>query len=287
MNDHEKLMLSLKIMRNSSLGDMFWYVLLAFCMWVLFYVIFREQIRHRRISPIDPTSRQVAREIIYSLRSIAIFGLVAALTVYAACYGWTQLYFRVDDYGWVWFVLSIGLMILVHDAYFYWTHRTLHHAWLYRRFHHTHHLSTNPTPWAAYSFSPAEALIQAGIAPLVAVLFPVHPAAFGLFMVWQNVFNVLGHCGHEIFPRWFIRSPLAWISNSVTHHALHHEKFRSNFGLYFNFWDRMMGTNHPNYEQRFESITDAPPMNREESFGLPSGMPSRTIPPRSMNHIRH
>jgi sterol desaturase/sphingolipid hydroxylase (fatty acid hydroxylase superfamily) len=30
---------------------------------------------------------------------------------------------------------------------------------------------------------------------------------------------------------------------------------RGNFGLYFNFWDRIMGTNHPAYEQRFTEVT--------------------------------
>jgi sterol desaturase/sphingolipid hydroxylase (fatty acid hydroxylase superfamily) len=45
------------------------------------------------------------------------------------------------------------------------------------------------------------------------------------------------------------------VLNSVTHHGLHHEKFRANFGLYFNVWDRLMGTNHPEYEGRFERAT--------------------------------
>jgi sterol desaturase/sphingolipid hydroxylase (fatty acid hydroxylase superfamily) len=70
-------------------------------------------------------------------------------------------------------------------------------------------------------------------------------------MVWQIAFNVLGHCGYEIFPRCFMRTPLGWLLNSVTHHAQHHEKFRANYGLYFNIWDRLMGTNHPDYEAKF------------------------------------
>jgi sterol desaturase/sphingolipid hydroxylase (fatty acid hydroxylase superfamily) len=36
---------------------------------------------------------------------------------------------------------------------------------------------------------------------------------------------------------------------------MHHESMRGNFGLYFNFWDRIMGTNHPGYEQRFAEVT--------------------------------
>jgi Delta7-sterol 5-desaturase len=36
---------------------------------------------------------------------------------------------------------------------------------------------------------------------------------------------------------------------------MHHEKFRGNYGLYFNFWDRLMRTNHEDYESRFREVT--------------------------------
>jgi sterol desaturase/sphingolipid hydroxylase (fatty acid hydroxylase superfamily) len=71
---------------------------------------------------------------------------------------------------------------------------------------------------------------------------------------------VFGHCGYEIFPRWFLRTPLGWVLNSVTHHAQHHEKFQANYGLYFNVWDRLMGTNHRDYGRRFEQA--AAPVRR-------------------------
>ena len=35
----------------------------------------------------------------------------------------------------------------------------------------------------------------------------------------------------------------------------HHEKFWANYGLYFNVWDQLMGTNHKGYERRFEETT--------------------------------
>jgi sterol desaturase/sphingolipid hydroxylase (fatty acid hydroxylase superfamily) len=73
-------------------------------------------------------------------------------------------------------------------------------------------------------------------------------------MAWQIAFNVLGHCGYEVLPRWFLRSPAGAILNSVTHHAMHHETFRANYGLYFNVWDRLMGTNHVEYPQRLEQV---------------------------------
>jgi sterol desaturase/sphingolipid hydroxylase (fatty acid hydroxylase superfamily) len=251
-----KLEQALRLGTTSAIGDAFWYTLLASAAWLVFYVVYRKQFASRKISRHPLKQRQVSREILQSLRSIAIFGLVAFVIVYAAYSGWTRFYANVADYGWTWFVVSIGVMIVLHDTYFYWTHRAMHHGRLYRLFHSTHHLSTSPTPWAAYAFSPLEALVQAGIGLVIAFTIPVHGAAFSIFMLWQIAFNVLGHCGYEIYPRWFMQSRLGWFLNSPTHHALHHEKSRANFSLYFNVWDRLIGTNHPEYVARFEQATN-------------------------------
>jgi len=261
----EKLIRSCCVMFGSWLGNGFLYLFLALTLWVVLYGVYRARFRHRRIAARDPTAAQLKRELLHSLRSIGIFGVVTGAVIYAGYSGMTRLYLRIDDYGWVWFVASVGLMILMHDTYFYWTHRWMHHRRVYRWVHATHHRSISPTPWAAYAFGPIEALIQAGIGPLIVFTIPVHPAAFAIFMTWQIAFNVFGHCGYEIFPAWFLRSPLAVVFNSVTHHALHHEKYRSNFGLYFNLWDRCMGSNHVEYELRFQAATAAPTMTADSA----------------------
>ena len=36
---------------------------------------------------------------------------------------------------------------------------------------------------------------------------------------------------------------------------MHHKYATSNYGLYFNFWDRVMGTNHAKYTETFEQVT--------------------------------
>ena len=243
---------------GSMVLNLFGYVLWAGALWLFFSVIFHVKLKHRKVTLREPTRKQIAREILHSLRSIAIYGFVTTLVIYAAYQGWTQLYFKIGRYGWTWFFASIVVMIFLHDAYFYWTHRLMHHPRLYRLVHHTHHISTSPTSWAAYAFSPLEALVQAGIGPLIVFTMPTHPLAFTIFMSCQIGFNVFGHCGYEIYPRSFIRSPFALLLNTVTHHSLHHEKFRSNYGLYFNIWDRLMGTNFPDNDARFEKATEKP-----------------------------
>jgi sterol desaturase/sphingolipid hydroxylase (fatty acid hydroxylase superfamily) len=44
----------------------------------------------------------------------------------------------------------------------------------------------------------------------------------------------------------------------VTHHDLHHAQAGWNYGLYFTWWDRMMGAEHPQYEQRFAAAVRRP-----------------------------
>jgi len=35
---------------------------------------------------------------------------------------------------------------------------------------------------------------------------------------------------------------------------MHHSKFNCNYGLYFNIWDRIMGTLHHEYMNKFDEV---------------------------------
>ena len=48
-----------------------------------------------------------------------------------------------------------------------------------------------------------------------------------------------------------------WIT-TVTHHDLHHAQAGWNYGLYFTWWDRMMGTEHPRYYEKFAEAVRIP-----------------------------
>ena len=234
------------------------YVLFCGVVWLVAYGFFRRRWLHRKILQVFPSASDVRREIKHSAVSLLIFSVIAALTLEAARRGWTQLYRQPDERGMVWFWASILCTILIHDTWFYWTHRLMHHPRLFRLTHLTHHRSVNPTPWAAFAFSPLEAVVQGCIFPLAVMLVPMHPYAFGLFMIWQLAFNVMGHSGFEVFPRWMMKSWLGRVLSTPTHHVMHHEKMRGNYGLYFNMWDRLMKTNHQDYEARFAEVVSRP-----------------------------
>lgn len=231
------------------------YALFAGVAWLFCYVLFRRKWLRRKIIERMPSSTEVWREIGYSSLTVLIYAVVGTLTLWAAGHGWTQMYRKIPQWGWPWFWASIAIAVVLHDTYFYWTHRLMHHKKLFRWFHRVHHQSTNPSPWAAYSFAPLEAVVQALIFPLFMVIMPMHPFAFAVFMIWQIGFNVAGHAGYEIWPRWFMDSWLGKFMNTPTNHIMHHEKMRGNYGLYFNVWDRLMGSNHPDYEARFRAVT--------------------------------
>ena len=151
-------------------------------------------------------------------------------------------------------LVEFAAIVVAHDAYFYWMHRGLHLRALFRRAHATHHQSRTPTAWAAYSFAPLEAVFEAVFLPFFLLLVPMHGVIILAFIVHQIGRNALGHAGHELMPSGFTRHWLGrWFTTTV-HHDLHHSEGRHNFGLYFTWWDRMMGTEHPDYHARFEAV---------------------------------
>jgi len=68
---------------------------------------------------------------------------------------------------------------------------------------------------------------------------------------------VYGHLGWGLNPKKFHKSRLGrWINTSVAHNQ-HHQFFKGNYGMYFLFWDRIMGTLREDYDAQFEKVKQA------------------------------
>lgn len=119
MTTSEKLLKALKAIPGMSVGDAMRYAILAGTAHLFFHVVFKTAMRHRRISDRQANARQIGREILHSVRSLAIFGVVGGMIYFAAMNGWTRFYQPIDKFGWTYYFISIGLMIVLHDAYFY------------------------------------------------------------------------------------------------------------------------------------------------------------------------
>ncbi len=227
------------------------YVLMAGIAFLAWYGRRGTSRRSGKLQPAMPRGAQIRREIAYSAMAVLVFGLVNGVIFGYGIVPHTQVYWDIAQYGWAYFWLSIPLMILVHDAYFYWTHRLLHTQALFRTFHGVHHLSTNPTPWTSYAFHPLESVVQALGVVLIMFIMPTQPWAILIFQTISTAVNVHGHLGYDLYPRGWPQHWLGrWINTSVAHNT-HHDKPRYNFGFYFLFWDRWMGTLDPSYEAKY------------------------------------
>ncbi|MFN8769767.1 MAG: sterol desaturase family protein [Neisseriaceae bacterium] len=223
--------------------------------FLLFWVIYKAQLKHRRIQEKQRSTKQILwHEIKYSISTLFIFMVVDVALYVAQMNGFTQIYDKVSDYGWAYFVFSIVLMIVLHDTWFYWTHRLMHHPKLYKYIHKVHHQSTDPSPFAAFSFHPLEALVEAGAYIIFSFLFPVHLMALIGWQLLQMLLNVIGHLGYEIYPNGFNTHWLFKFKTPSTHHNLHHSHFSGNYGLYFTWWDKWCKTEFKDYHQKFESV---------------------------------
>ena len=186
---------------------------------------------------------QIRREIGWSLASAAIYGVPAGIVAWGwRERGWTQIY--TDPAAWpLWYLpLSLLLYLLLHDTWFYWTHRLLHRPSWFRAAHAVHHASRPPTAWAAMSFHPLEALSGAVVIPALVLVVPVHAAVLGLVLAIMTVMGVGNHMGWDMFPAALVRSRLGGWLITASHHQRHHDEYRCNYGLYFRVWDRLCGT---------------------------------------------
>lgn len=229
------------------------YLLIAGGTYLVFYVLFKSQFFRQKIQQISPKKKQIVSEVLYSVQTTVIFSTLFFLVIFILK-PYTNLYEDIDDFGIVYSLFTIPVMFLIHDTYFYWMHRAIHHPRLFRRIHFVHHQSTNPTPLAAYSFHFSESILEGLIIPIIAFTLPVHPSAFIFFLFGQFIINVYGHLGFELFPLGFQRTWVGkWINTSVAHNQ-HHKHFKGNYGLYFLFWDRWMGTLRSDYDAVFDEV---------------------------------
>ena len=213
------------------------YLLFAGAGYFLCYKLFGKQLRRFKLQPKFPALGQIKEEIGFSILTFIIYGSGVWLFLYWIENGMTRKYELIATHGLPYFIVSIALMILLHDAYFYWTHRLIHHPVLFRIVHGTHHKFKTPTPWAAFAFHPFEAILSMGIIPLIIFIVPFHQLALICFISFMVLHNVIIHLGFNTD-----RFRLSKGQNSSTEHDYHHLKGHGNYGLYFTFWDKLMGT---------------------------------------------
>lgn len=231
------------------------YLIIASIAFFIWYVVLRKMNASKKIQAKYPGFKDYAREIGFSITTVFIMSFIPATILGSPELArHTKFYTDINQHTIVWFVLAFPVMAIMHDTYFYWMHRFIHHPKLFKWVHLVHHKSTNPSPFAAYAFHPFEAIFEAGIFLVFVFTIPVHLYHLLFFFLFMIVYNVYGHLGWELYPKGFSKHWLGkWINTSVNHNQ-HHQYFKGNYGLYFLFWDRLMGTIRQDYDERFEEV---------------------------------
>jgi sterol desaturase/sphingolipid hydroxylase (fatty acid hydroxylase superfamily) len=202
-----------------------------------------EKLRARRLNRDRPMRRVIMQEIRLSLLSSAFYAAPAAVALVWWLHGGTAIYDDWTLYGGApYLLLSAFIYLVIQDTHYYWMHRLMHHPKLFSWTHAGHHRSRQPTPFASFAFDPAEAALVAWLLPAMAFVIPVHIGVVIALLTLMTVTAVMNHSGWEILPERFVNGPVGRHLISATHHSLHHQRYGKNFGLYFRFWDRLMGT---------------------------------------------
>ncbi|MFK8183301.1 MAG: sterol desaturase family protein [Phormidesmis sp.] len=193
------------------------------------------------------TWQLVRSDVLLSVLSSGIFAVCAAVMTLAYQFGYTSIYLQPQQYGYGYLVFSLALIIVLQDAYFYFTHRLSHHPKCYRWLHSGHHHSKNPTPWTAFAFDPAEAMIQSIYLIGVTLFIPVHLSVLVAVVMVMTMGALIHHFGVRLFEETAFGNWLGSWMVGCTHHWLHHRKYTVHYSLYFTFWDRVLGTQYEGY----------------------------------------
>lgn len=230
------------------------YLIAATLITALVWVLRRTSFASRKIQKREATGADFRREFIASARTVLVYVAVSIPIVWGFRNGFFSQY---EGGGGALALLGyLAAILIAHDAYFYWVHRAMHHPRLFKTFHRFHHRTITPTAWAAYSFALPEALVMAAFMPVWLYLVPTPNGVTFSFLAIMILRNCMGHAGLELHARgWATHPVLKWVS-TTTHHDLHHAgSFNHNFGFYFTFWDKLCGTEHPDYVATFDRVT--------------------------------
>lgn len=239
---------------------LFEYTIISGLFFVILYVILKKRFSKNKIQKQFPKQDDFKREVIYSLISILIFSIITIGVFNSPLTKYNKIYWNINERSILYYIICFPIILLIHDTYYYWLHKFLHHPKVFKAVHLVHHKSKNPSPWAAYSMHPLEAFLEFAIVPILAFTIPTHFTTMGLYLTFELTVAVYAHCGYEFAPKGFNKHWFSkWINTSV-HHNLHHNSVNINkekvysIGLYFTFWDRIMNTMDPSYDNVYEEI---------------------------------
>lgn len=235
-----------------AIFEVFWkYILPVVILFSLFTLSKGFIWKNNRIQKRLPKQKFILHEIKWWGVSMFIASLVTLLGSFLITKNYNLVYDNISDFGLPYLFISFIILLFIHDTYFYWIHKFIHSRKVYRRIHSLHHRSPTPTPFDGFAVTPYEALAEFLFLPLISFVLPIHTSMYIIFGGFYVFYNAYLHLGYEVLPKSWVNLPVLKYINTAVHHDQHHTTIKYNFGLYFNIWDRLMGTLHPDYNKLY------------------------------------
>lgn len=198
----------------------------------------------------QPRTSELVRHVFQPESFALVFGYLTA----SWRLGWLQpTYYRADMpftvRGILWDVL---LQFLTVDLVMFWVHVLEHRTrgW-YKHSHRHHHVFVKPRLLHAFQGSVVDTLGLIVLPLMVTGALPVHYWSYVMFGTLYSMYFALIHS--EFDHPWEPWSGFLGLATSGDHFR-HHKHFNCNFGHFFTFWDRALGT----YRAAAHGLTSSP-----------------------------
>ena len=143
-------------------------------------------------------------EIVVGTVNMTFSGSISGLcTCWIMNGNYNKLYFRLDEYGYPYFLFSMAALFLWIEAWAYYTHTMIHMPWLYKHIHKHHHRYHSPTAYSVIAMSPFELAMDTSYVMAPMFLFPINALAYVTVVVYVYYYGVIDHSGIKmdaLFP---------------------------------------------------------------------------------------
>ena len=150
------------------------------------------------------TRENEIHEIIVGTANMTIASVGSGfLSCWIANGNYSSVYFKLDEYGYLYLVLSIPLLFLWVEATAYYAHKLFHTPWLYKNVHKQHHRYHSPTAYSLVAMSPFEMVWLQSYLVIPLFAAPINAVVFICTVMYVYYFGMLDHSGikmKSIFP---------------------------------------------------------------------------------------
>lgn len=174
----------------------------------IFYVWQKDFFRKKKNQKKYPSDTTIKLELRYMGQAAMIHILTGFLLDYVLYAKPYLLFTNFFSNAVLSFIASFVILVIVHDAYFYWLHRLIHVGWLYDKVHVYHHKFLNPTPFSTLATHPVETFLLLAHIPFIVCILPVSETALTVFVCMIVISSTFGHLGFEMRPHSVFKKPI-------------------------------------------------------------------------------